>query len=130
MVDRGPAYPELRHRDLQKREVDPGLQRQCHRAQANRPVRARDRFESAPQYPVFVRRGSHPRIPALRFERQFAVTYTRCTSIPRSRNGVIALSEARLSVISMSMSEIGQISAGVTIPILLESATTIVCLAC
>ena len=51
-------------------------------------------------YTFFVR-GSYLRISALRFERRFALTYTRCTSIPRSRNGVIALSGARLSVISM-----------------------------
>jgi hypothetical protein len=51
--------------------------------------------------------------------------YTRLTSIPRSRKGAMALSVARVSVISVCMSEIGQTKAGVTAPSLVESATTI-----
>ena len=52
---------------------------------------------------------------------------TRLTSIPLCMKGAIDLSEASVSVISTWTFEIGQISAGATVPILLESATTTVC---
>ena len=42
----------------------------------------------------------------------------------------MALSVAFVSVMSMCTPEIGQISAGVTIPIFVESATTTACFDC
>jgi hypothetical protein len=49
----------------------------------------------------------------------------RLTSMPRSVKGAMALSVARESVISMLISDTGHTIAGVTIPSLVESATTI-----
>ena len=57
------------------------------------------------------------------------VGYTRRTSTPRSCKEAIAGVVAFVSVISMWISETGQIRAGVTTPSLLESASTMACLA-
>ena len=55
---------------------------------------------------------------------------TRMTLIPIRVNAATISSEAPASVTSTSTSSIGQIKEGLTMPSLLESATTMICLAC